>query len=52
MNLKLATLEYVALKQSMGMRFETEAALLRSFVKEMGLRLLWRRWLPKMFFAI
>ena len=36
MNLKLATLEYVALKQSMGMRFETEAALLRSFVKEMG----------------
>jgi integrase/recombinase XerD len=36
MNLKLATLEYVALKQSMGMKFETEAALLRSFVKEMG----------------
>ncbi len=26
MNLKLATLEYVALKQSMGMRFETEAS--------------------------
>ncbi len=36
MNLKLATLEYVALKQSMGMKFETEAALLHSFVKEMG----------------
>jgi site-specific recombinase XerD len=36
MNLKLATLEYVTLKQSMGMKFETEAALLRSFVKEMG----------------
>jgi hypothetical protein len=36
MNLKIATLEYVGLKQSMGMKFETEAALLRSFVKEMG----------------
>ena len=36
MNFKLATLEYVALKQSMGMRFETEAALLRAFVKQMG----------------
>ena len=36
MNLKLATLEYVALKQSMGMKFETEAALLRSFIKQMG----------------
>ena len=36
MNLKLATLEYVTLKQSMGMRFETEAALLRSFIKQMG----------------
>ncbi len=39
MNFKLATLEYVALKQSMGMRFETEAALLRAFVKQMGMRL-------------
>lgn len=36
MNLKLATLEYVALKQSMGMRFETEATILRAFVKQMG----------------
>jgi site-specific recombinase XerD len=36
MNLKLATLEYVALKQSMGMRFETEASLLRAFGKQMG----------------
>jgi integrase/recombinase XerD len=36
MNLKLATLEYVALKQSMGMRFETEATLLRALVKQMG----------------
>jgi site-specific recombinase XerD len=36
MNLKLATLEYVALKQSMGMKFETEASLLRAFVKQMG----------------
>ena len=36
MNLKLATLEYVALKQSMGMRFETEATLLSTLVKQMG----------------
>jgi integrase len=36
MNLKLATLEYVALKQSMGMRFETEATIFRGFVKQMG----------------
>ena len=36
MNLKLAALEYVSLKQSMGMKFETEAALLRSFIKQMG----------------
>ncbi|MDQ2775041.1 MAG: tyrosine-type recombinase/integrase [Acidobacteriota bacterium] len=36
MNLKLANLEYVALKQSMGMRFQTEATLLRAFVKQMG----------------
>lgn len=36
MNLKLAGLEYVALKQSMGMRFETEATILRAFVKQMG----------------
>lgn len=36
MNLKLATREYVVLKQSMGMRFETEAALLRAFVRQMG----------------
>ncbi len=36
MNLKLATLEYVALKQSMGMKFETEANMLRAFVKQMG----------------
>lgn len=36
MNLKLASLEYVALKQSMGMRFETEATILRAFVKQMG----------------
>uniref|UniRef100_E6PZT9 Integrase/recombinase n=1 Tax=mine drainage metagenome TaxID=410659 RepID=E6PZT9_9ZZZZ len=36
MNLKLATLEYVALKQSMGMRFETEATILRAFVKQIG----------------
>lgn len=36
MNLKLASLEYVALKQSMGMRFETEATILRAFVKKMG----------------
>jgi integrase/recombinase XerD len=36
MNLKLATLEYVALKQSMGMKFETEATILRAFVKQMG----------------
>jgi hypothetical protein len=33
MNLKRATLEYGTLKQSMGMRFETEAALLRSLNK-------------------
>ncbi len=43
MNLKLATLEYVALKQSMGMKFETEAALLRSFIKKWGMRLPWQR---------
>jgi integrase len=36
MNLKLATLEYVALKQSMGMRFETESTILRALVKQMG----------------
>jgi hypothetical protein len=36
MNLKLTTLEYVALKQSLGMRFETEATLLRAFAKQMG----------------
>lgn len=36
MNLKLATLEYVALKQSMGMKFETEANSLRAFVRQMG----------------
>jgi site-specific recombinase XerD len=36
MNLKLATLEYAALKQSMGMKFETEATILRAFVKQMG----------------
>ena len=36
MNLKLAALEYVSLKQSMGMKFETEAALLRSLIKQMG----------------
>jgi len=36
MNLRLATLEYVALKQSLGMRFETEARLLCAFVKQMG----------------
>jgi len=36
MNLKLASLEYVAMKQSMGMRFETEATILRAFVKQMG----------------
>ncbi len=43
MNLKHATLEYVALKQSMGMRFETEAAILRAFVKKWAMRLPWRR---------
>lgn len=36
MNLKLASLEYVASKQSMGMRFKTEATILRAFVKQMG----------------
>ena len=35
MNLKLASLEYVASKQSMGMRFNTEATILRAFVKQM-----------------
>ena len=36
MNLKQASLEYVASKQSMGMRFKTEATILRAFVKQMG----------------
>jgi uncharacterized protein len=36
--LKLATLEYVALKQSMGMKFETEVALLRCMQPLQGLR--------------
>jgi integrase len=33
--LKTATLEYVSGKQSMGMSFETEATILRAFVKQM-----------------
>jgi site-specific recombinase XerD len=36
MNLKQASLEYVASKQSMGMRFKAEATILSAFVKQMS----------------
>lgn len=36
MILKTATLKYVSCKQSMGMSFETEATILRAFVKQMA----------------